>query len=150
MGKKLKVFRYLYRIFFYSSFCSILFFTLLDVWKDAPSIEDRYLYYPEDWMYLSRINEESFALEREPDIYSSSSVGGHTFQFPPLDIKIYTVKPEDTLSGIAYKFGLELDTLASINRDFGKGVHFLSIGEKLQIPTFTAILQYFTAFFNIL
>jgi murein DD-endopeptidase MepM/ murein hydrolase activator NlpD len=46
----------------------------------------------------------------------------------------YVVKPGDTLERIASRFGLELDTLSSLNRPGGKGVHNLIVGEGIKIP----------------
>ena len=52
----------------------------------------------------------------------------------PIDIKLYRVRPGDTLSGIADRFGMDLDTIASLNREWGSGVHLIQVGEAIEIP----------------
>ena len=52
----------------------------------------------------------------------------------PLDIKQYRVRAGDNLSVIAQRFGLTLDTVASLNRTAGVGVHLLAVGEMIQLP----------------
>jgi murein DD-endopeptidase MepM/ murein hydrolase activator NlpD len=62
------------------------------------------------------------------------SVGGETYFPPPLSLMSYRVKRGDTLEGISARLGMELDTLSSLNRPGGKGVHILVVGELIEIP----------------
>jgi murein DD-endopeptidase MepM/ murein hydrolase activator NlpD len=46
----------------------------------------------------------------------------------------YRVKPGDTITGIAGRFGMDPDTISSLNRTEGRGVHSLTVGEEIVIP----------------
>ena len=48
---------------------------------------------------------------------------------------LYKAKPGDTFSGIATKFGLDIDTISSMNRTEGRGVHNVTVGELIRIPS---------------
>jgi len=61
-------------------------------------------------------------------------VGGAGVAVLPLDVKRYVVKEGDTLSGIAERLGLDLDTVASLNRHWGSGVHLVRVGEEVLLP----------------
>jgi murein DD-endopeptidase MepM/ murein hydrolase activator NlpD len=39
------------------------------------------------------------------------------------------------MSGIATKLGMDIDTISSMNRDAGRGVHNVTVGEILKIPS---------------
>ncbi len=95
--------------------------------------KDHYLYYPDQLGGFSEL--QFFKSEVDPE-YSTDNffVGGGSTAILPLDIKFYTAKKGDTLSGIAERFGLDLDTIASLNREWGSGVHLVSIGEEIKIP----------------
>lgn len=95
--------------------------------------KDHYLYYPDQLGDFSEL--QFFESEANPE-YSVDNlfVGGGSTAILPLDIKIYAAKKGDTLSGIAERFGLDLDTIASLNREWGSGVHLVSIGEEIKIP----------------
>jgi murein DD-endopeptidase MepM/ murein hydrolase activator NlpD len=54
---------------------------------------------------------------------------------PPLSILLYTVRPGDTMSGIALDLGMNVDTLSSMNRVAGRGVHNVTVGETLKVPS---------------
>ncbi len=51
---------------------------------------------------------------------------------------VYTVKSGDTLSALAAKFGVSVASIANANNI--KNVNFISIGQKLSIPTSTAVV----------
>ena len=94
------------------------------------------LYCPEGWPWRSGqdavpevvAGRESFGEDVGP-------IGGSSSGIAPLDVKIYRVRWGDTLSEIAESFGLELDTVASMNRVAGSGVHLLYPGERIRIPS---------------
>lgn len=99
--------------------------------------EQEYLHYPNDW--LETIQMEFSRLEPAPSVQAVSANegdlrGGLELEPLPLDIKQYRVKAGDNFSVIARRFGLTLDTVASLNRDAGVGVHFLAVGELIRIP----------------
>ena len=62
-------------------------------------------------------------------------VGGFSLAQPPVSFLLYRVRPGDTITGIAQKLGLNPDTISSLNRSEGRGVHSLSVGEQIRIPT---------------
>jgi len=95
--------------------------------------KDHYLYYPDQLGGFPEL--QFFESDVDPE-YSPGSffVGGGSTAILPLDIKIYNAKKGDTLSGIAGRFGFDLDTIASLNREWGSGVHLVSIGEEIKIP----------------
>ena len=66
---------------------------------------------------------------------SVPSVGGFSILPSPLAILLYTVKQGDTISGIATKLGLTTDTISTFNRPEGRGVHTVTVGEQLRIPS---------------
>ena len=63
-----------------------------------------------------------------------ASVGGYSYSPPPISIMLYTARPGDTISGIAQKLGLDPDTVSSLNRVEGRGVHNITVGEVIRIP----------------
>ena len=93
----------------------------------------RYLYYPPHWDAARRPPAWTGTPTGSGDA-SSFGVGGVADAVLPLRVMTYTAKPGDTLSGIAEAFGLELDTLSSLNRTWGNGVHFVAIGEGIRVP----------------
>lgn len=96
-----------------------------------------YLYYPSEWpqtLAIEALNEAA----GQSAVRASAAAGGHGggLDVAPmiLDIKQYRVRRGDTMSGIAHRFGLSLDTVASLNRTAGMGVHRLDIGEMIKVP----------------
>ena len=93
--------------------------------------EGEYLFYPENWLVSIKSNHQ---IANVYSVQRSQNSGGMIVESIPLNIKYYRVKRGDTLSGIAEKFGLNLDTVASMNRNAGVGVHLISIDELIRIP----------------
>ncbi len=91
----------------------------------------RFLYYPENWHTISTVSPPS-----EPPLRAREgpAMGGAPGQFAPLSLKIYEARQGDCLSEIAGLFGRSLDTISSLNREFGAGVHDVAIGEEIVIP----------------
>jgi len=109
---------------------------LMIVWEGArlSAERKRFLYYPKNWASLALFSRQNAAEPAaEPESYEVS-IGGGSLGVLPLDIKRYTVRPGDTLSGLAEDFGMDLDTIASLNREWGSGVHLITVGEELKIP----------------
>jgi murein DD-endopeptidase MepM/ murein hydrolase activator NlpD len=63
------------------------------------------------------------------------AVGGFSVAQPPVSFLLYRVKRGDTITGIAQKLGMNADTISSLNRSEGRGVHSLSVGEQIRVPT---------------
>ena len=94
----------------------------------------RFLYYPRDWAYRFVPAEKSASPGGEQRDGAAFSVGGGAMAVMPLDLKYYVARQGDTLSGIAERLGLDLDTVASLNRQWGSGVHLVRVGEKVLVP----------------
>ena len=94
------------------------------------------LYCPDGWPWMSGQNADpETVVSRESFEEDVGPIGGSSSGIAPLDVKIYRVRWGDTLSEIAESFGLELDTVASMNRVAGSGVHLLYPGERIRIPS---------------
>jgi murein DD-endopeptidase MepM/ murein hydrolase activator NlpD len=119
----------------------------LDARQPFPPPSERILYDPSDWSLL-------FAIPvRQPprqvkSVSAVPSVGGYSTQASPLAILLYTVKPGDTISGIATKLGLTTDSLSTFNRPEGRGVHTVTVGEQLRIPSQDGIYLTLTGDFD--
>jgi len=96
--------------------------------------KEKFLYYPESWVLSTPVREALQSADAVIDSSEARSVGGGSLSVLPIDIKLYRVRPGDTLSGIADRFGMDLDTIASLNREWGSGVHLIQIGEAIKIP----------------
>jgi murein DD-endopeptidase MepM/ murein hydrolase activator NlpD len=92
-----------------------------------------FLYYPRDWGYRSLLAAKADAADNLA-VTTAAAVGGAGVAVLPLDVKRYVVKEGDTLSGIAERLGLDLDTVASLNRHWGSGVHLVRVGEEILVP----------------
>ncbi len=112
------------------------------VWKivyDNFRVRGKYLYYPLNWKIVSALAPNYTGERKNRQIKGRSPSGGASYTGVPVKIMYYVVRKGDTLSGIAEKFHLTLDTIASVNRSEGRGVHMLSIGERIKIPTVNGI-----------
>jgi murein DD-endopeptidase MepM/ murein hydrolase activator NlpD len=149
---KILVFRFLYRVELFLrvftwqywrqhvrvlvSIVFILFAAAMSAYQvRAVRLEkQRYLYYPESWVFRTPAPERPHSSESEVKGGDTQSVGGGSLSVLPIDIKLYRARAGDTLSGIAERFGMDLDTIASLNREWGSGVHLVQIGEAIKIP----------------
>lgn len=107
---------------------------VLDARLPFPSPAESILLDPTDWSMLFHRDPP---LPGRPDMKASAgpSMGGSTFVQPPLEILLYRAQPGDTMSGIATKLGMDIDTISSMNRVEGRGVHNVTVGEILRIPS---------------
>jgi murein DD-endopeptidase MepM/ murein hydrolase activator NlpD len=96
--------------------------------------KQRFLFYPEAWVFRSSPQESRQSADTSGESPETQFVGGGSLSVLPIDIKLYRVREGDTLSGIAERFGMDLDTIASLNREWGSGVHLIQIGEAIKIP----------------
>ena len=96
--------------------------------------KQKFLYYPDSWVFRTSPREALHSSDGGIEGAQGQSVGGGSLSVLPIDIKLYRVRPGDTLSGIADRFGMDLDTIASLNREWGSGVHLIQIGEAIKIP----------------
>jgi len=100
----------------------------------AGSERGRYLYWPSDRSAHSALGPMPAAADNQGEGKPTGAMGGEALAVLPLDIKEYVVKEGDTLSLIAERFDMDLDTIASLNRQWGSGVHLVRVGERIRIP----------------
>ncbi len=124
----------------------VLLVTLLGggfcVWRfvvERFGVKREYLYYPSNWKVVSALIVNHTPRRNNSPVKGVMASGGTSDSGVPVRILYYVAKKGDTLSGIAEKFHLTLDTIASTNRRDGRGVHMLSIGERVKIPTVNGI-----------
>jgi murein DD-endopeptidase MepM/ murein hydrolase activator NlpD len=94
----------------------------------------QYLYWPSNRLSHSALGDMPSTTDNQGEGEMAGAVGGEAVTVLPLDIKDYVVKEGDTLSLIAERFDLDLDTIASLNRQWGSGVHLVRVGERIRIP----------------
>ena len=107
---------------------------VLDAVLPFPPPSERILLDPSDW---------SLVFHREPPPAArpaaagapGKSVGGTSMAQSPLTVLLYHAQPGDTMSGIAIKLGMDIDTISSMNRVEGRGVHNVTVGEVLKVPS---------------
>jgi murein DD-endopeptidase MepM/ murein hydrolase activator NlpD len=92
-----------------------------------------FLYYPRDWGYRGLLAVKAAGADNLAGP-GAAPVGGAGLAVLPVDVKRYVVKEGDTLSGIAERLALDLDTVASLNRHWGSGVHLVRVGEEILVP----------------
>jgi murein DD-endopeptidase MepM/ murein hydrolase activator NlpD len=100
----------------------------------ARSERAQFLYFPPFWAHRSLLSAMTPPADNEGSGPGAGFVGGGATAVLPLDIKRYVVKEGETLSGIAERLDLDLDTLASLNRQWGSGVHLVRVGEEILVP----------------
>jgi murein DD-endopeptidase MepM/ murein hydrolase activator NlpD len=96
------------------------------------------LYEPSDWSLLLGTPDRTSPATGDVTVNvqkAGKPVGGLSVVQPVVSFLLYRVKPGDTITGIAHKLGMNPDTISSLNRSEGKGVHSLSVGEQIRIPT---------------
>jgi murein DD-endopeptidase MepM/ murein hydrolase activator NlpD len=106
----------------------------LDARLPFPRPGERILYDPSDWSHLFPRPGRT-AAEPRRSAFSDGSVGGGSSAQAPLAVLLYRAKPGDTIGSIATRVGLTMDTVSSMNRVQGRGVHNVRVGEVLKIPT---------------
>jgi murein DD-endopeptidase MepM/ murein hydrolase activator NlpD len=120
---------------------------VVDAWLPFPKPGENLLYDPTDWSLLFR---RGVAPEREP---RSAAVpgparGGVSTAQPLVTTLLYRARAGDTMSSISTRLGLNIDTVSSLNRVQGRGVHNVLVGEVLKIPSENGILLAVTRDFD--
>jgi murein DD-endopeptidase MepM/ murein hydrolase activator NlpD len=122
---------------------------VLDARLPFPSPAERILYDSGGWALL--VHRSTGTAQAGPPLGRSSygapvarissalhdgaaAVGGYPYNPPPISLMLYAARPGDTISGIAQKLGLDPDTVSSLNRVEGRGVHNITVGEDILIP----------------
>ncbi len=110
---------------------------VLDRNPSLPRPRERFLYaprgWPGQWECILRADEPRLP-KVKPYNADAPAMGGGSYSPPRLSFMTYVVKRGDTLEKIAERFGLEMDTVSSLNRPGGRGVHNLTVGESVKIP----------------
>ena len=106
---------------------------VLDAVVPFPPPGEQLLYDPTDWSLVfppaaAPVRPEAHRAVRE-------AVGGSSMGQAPVAVLLYHAHPGDTMSGIAARLGMDVDTISSMNRVEGRGVHSVSVGEVLKVPT---------------
>lgn len=114
---------------------------VLDSTLPFASPAERMLYDPTDLSLLvHRSTAQGTAEGRPPAAVpppgaDQQSIGGYSSFPPPVTVMIYTASAGDTISGIAQRLGLDPDTVSSLNRVEGRGVHNITVGEEIRVPS---------------
>ncbi|HVO39427.1 MAG TPA: peptidoglycan DD-metalloendopeptidase family protein [Spirochaetia bacterium] len=116
-------------------FVSISVLLVLDARLPFPPPSERPLYDPSDWSLLAGDPRAQEGRAWKASVAAAEPVGGFSLVQPPVSFLLYRVKPGDTITGIAQKLGMNPDTISSLNRAEGRGVHSLTVGEQIRIPT---------------
>jgi murein DD-endopeptidase MepM/ murein hydrolase activator NlpD len=119
----------------------------LDARLPFPRPGERILYNPADWSLLIPGPRRAVMEPPRSEPAGGSMGGGSTVQ-APLGILLYRATPGDTLGSIAAKVGLTMDTVSSLNRVQGRGVHNVRVGEVVKIPTEDGIFLTLAGDFN--
>jgi murein DD-endopeptidase MepM/ murein hydrolase activator NlpD len=106
----------------------------LDGLVPFPRPGERPLYDPRGWsLMVRRAAPEELAVAAEGPA-TSEAVGGSSTAAPPLSMMHWVVQPGDTIIGIAERLGMNPDTISSLNRSNGRGVHNVVVGEQILVP----------------
>ena len=120
---------------------------VLDARLPFPPPSERIIYDPTDLSQLfPSAARQPVRQDRTTD--PALSMGGSSTVQPPLSVMLYRVKRGDTISGIATKLGLSTDTISTFNRPEGRGVHTVTVGEEIKIPSQDGIFLALTADFD--
>ncbi len=93
------------------------------------------LYQPTDWSLLFAAGSTRGSPRPAAMQGVGTSIGGLSTNQPPVAIMQYKAHRGDTMSSIATKLGVSTDTLSSLNRVDGRGVHSVMVGELLKVPS---------------
>ncbi len=136
------------------AFCLVVSAVLLvlDERLPFPPPGERILYDPTDWSLLVGEPPAGPARQAGPEQPAlddgAASVGGLSTTQPPVVFFFYRARSGDTMGNIATKLGVSLDTLSSMNRVEGRGVHNVRVGELLTVPSQDGIRATLTGDFD--
>jgi murein DD-endopeptidase MepM/ murein hydrolase activator NlpD len=120
-------------------FVSAIVLLTLDSLLPFPRPGERPLYDPRGWsLMVSRPSPEDLAAALDGAATglagADEAVGGSSTSVTPLATMSWIVRPGDTIIGIAQLLGMNPDTISSLNRANGRGVHNVTVGERLLVP----------------
>jgi murein DD-endopeptidase MepM/ murein hydrolase activator NlpD len=106
----------------------------LDAVVPFPRPGEQPLYDSRGWSLVVRPPAPSGPVEGPADPAAGAAVGGSSTAAPPLTLMQWVVRPGDTIIGIAQRLGMNPDTISSLNRSNGRGVHNVVVGERIVVP----------------
>jgi murein DD-endopeptidase MepM/ murein hydrolase activator NlpD len=106
----------------------------LDAIVPFPRAGERPLYDARGWSLLVRRPAPRGPADPASGPASREAVGGSSTTAPPLAMMGWIVRPGDTIIGIAERLGMNPDTISSLNRSNGRGVHNVVVGERILVP----------------
>jgi murein DD-endopeptidase MepM/ murein hydrolase activator NlpD len=106
----------------------------LDGLMPFPRPGERPLYDPRGWSLMVRSAAPEELVVAAEGSATSDAVGGSSTAAPPLSLMSWVVRPGDTIIGIAERLGMNPDTVSSLNRSNGRGVHNVVVGERILVP----------------
>lgn len=123
-----------------SLFVPAIVLLTLDSLLPFPRPGERPLYDSRGWsLMVARPAPEEPAAAVVPALAEDLSgpgegVGGSSTSVTPLSTMYWVVRRGDTILGIAQLLGMNPDTISSLNRANGRGVHNVTIGERILVP----------------
>lgn len=120
-----------------SLFVTAIVLLALDSLLPFPRPGERPLYDPRGWSLM--VGRPAPGEHRPPgadtaEAVPEEAVGGSSTSAPPLQMMTWVVRPGDTIIGIAQLLGMNPDTISSLNRTNGRGVHNVTVGERILVP----------------
>ena len=107
---------------------------VLDAVVPFPPPSEALLYDPADWSIVFH-GATGAPVAPGPHNAMGQPIGGTSMEQAPVTVLLYHAHRGDTMSGIASRLGLDVDTVSSMNRVQGRGVHNITVGEIIKIPT---------------
>jgi murein DD-endopeptidase MepM/ murein hydrolase activator NlpD len=117
-----------------SLFVAAIVLLTLDGFLPFPRPGEEPLYDSQGWSLMARRPAAQVIAEAASAAVTTDAVGGSSSSSPPLSLMSWTVQPGDTIIGIAQRLGMNPDTISSLNRSSGRGVHNVVVGERLLVP----------------
>jgi len=106
----------------------------LDDISPFPRPAEQPLYDARGWSLMVRPPAPREVGEAAGGPSTTGAMGGSSSADPPLAVMSWTVRPGDTIIGIAERLGMNPDTISSLNRSNGRGVHNVVVGERILVP----------------
>ena len=117
-----------------SLFVAAIVLLALDGLLPFPRPGEEPLYDSQGWSLMARRPAAQVIADAASAAMTTGAVGGSSSSPPPLSLMSWTVAPGDTIIGIAARLGMNPDTISSLNRANGRGVHNVVVGERILVP----------------
>jgi murein DD-endopeptidase MepM/ murein hydrolase activator NlpD len=117
-----------------SLFVAAIVLLTLDGFLPFPRPGEEPLYDSQGWSLMARRPAAQVIAEAASAAVTTGAVGGSSSSPLPLSLMTWIVRPGDTIIGIAERLGMNPDTISSLNRSSGRGVHNVVVGERILVP----------------